>query len=280
MKKTLRPKFNMVMNDNEFIPSGNGYSKGPELNRGAQGIVYAGRIPDGKPCVLKEYELEPAKHEYAMLCRVKERNTHLAHVVYCFDGFQQDKLFVIAEERLWKPITDILRVERLAPRMLAHLAIGSTRALREMATAGLAHCEIKPDSFMLSEHTERCVLIDLGLAIPFGDKTRGYSDLIAAPEVIAGSPCPQSDCYSWARTWELLLTGMGDIGPTYRVTDVHGAQWVSQSFAELIRICTNSNPTQRMHPHELAQKVHDALSRPVQRGGGMQFPDATTDYPY
>lgn len=268
------------MSDDNFTQLSNGYWKGPELDRGAQGIIYAGKTPDGQACIHKEYKCEQAQHEYDMLMLVRERNPKLSNVVYCYTSLQQNGHLLITEEALGRPLTEMLLAGPLNPRTLAYLGIGSSRALMEISRAGIVHNDVKWDNFMTSRQHERCVLIDLGVACKVGETPRGHSEIIAAPEVMAGKTSPTSDSYPWARNFELILTGYHDVGPKHRVTDSPNARWVSHGFAEVIRTCTDEDPAKRIPPTQLAQQVRAALSYPVDRGGGMQFPDAPGNYPY
>lgn len=250
--------------------------------------MYSGHTPEGLPCAGKVYEFQLAQREYEILKRIHQANGNfLRHVVRPIDGIPNDDTFVIVLELLGKPWADQLeedrqRGNRITPLALMNMAVETTAALAEVYKAGVAHCDVKPENFLVSNLNKRIVLIDFDLAVPFGATRINGSDHFAPPEIIPedGKATRTTDSFSWGRMWEFVLTGGMGIGPNHRITDHKDFKWVSQSFAELVRKCTEPNPGQRIPPDELDRSVRQAMNNVERRYGGIQFKDALAPYDY
>lgn len=257
-----------------------GYTIEREIARGAQGIVHRARDQDGNEVVLKECSLRDGKHERTVLDAISAANGGAArHVVRCIDGFQSGRHYFIVEEALRTTLDQAFRPGAISPFALMHLGVDTSKAIEEIARAGIVHCDLKPDNFAVSATAQRIVLIDFGTAVPVGSRTRGYTQHLAAPEVQQGRPCETSDVCGWGRLIEFELTGLVGITPRRALTDV--VPWVGRRFAEIVSECCREDPGRRPVPVELAEAVRDALSqtRSCPGCGTVQFEDAPAAYP-
>ncbi len=244
----------------------NGYVIEHEIARGVSGIVFATRSPQGVPVVLKQMSIEEGEREYEILQRVAVANgTAMSHVVRCLDGFASDGDYFLVEEMLAGTLESCVAPESITPLALAHIAIGSIRGIAEIYNANIIHCDVKPCNFGFSRHSQRIVAFDLASAATVGEKTRGYSEHTAPPEVRNGTPAYSSDVYGWARMVELVVLDQVGVGPDYSLHEV--VPWVGRSFSELLRVCTAEAPRDRPDPIKAARLARIALSQLTEKPG-------------
>lgn len=115
------------------------------------------------------------------------------------------------------------------------------RALKVLHHRGIVHNDIKPQNIVLEPDRHGVVLVDFGVSTVrprSGSAAPGFSDLYAAPEVVAGRPpLPESDLYSLGLS---VLTALGG-DPARRVLP----EGVPEPFLELLVALGRREPERR-----------------------------------
>jgi serine/threonine protein kinase len=139
-------------------------------------------------------------------------------------------------------------VEKLGPLDAEHVAWIAQRVLHALFflhVHGIIHGDLKPQNIILPPDTHNAVLVDFGLAMikpRAADKAKGYTDLFAPPEQMAGQVLiPESDIYSLGMTMIFMLTG-GDVN---RMARKQVPRSVPEPMCDFIRSLTHKEPMDR-----------------------------------
>ncbi len=199
-----------------------------EISRGAFGVVYrAEDLALGRQVALKLLRsdlaadsafVERFRTEAATLAKI--RNPNLVQV-FAF-GVDGNNVF-FAMELVEGPSLDE-RIES-ARRRMRHLPLTEVTstidqvasALDAVHQAGMLHRDVKPENVLIDRVHRRCVLVDVGIAVPLGsDKNPAGTPGFTAPEVFgAVGESRATDVYSLGVLAYLLLT----LQPPFRGTD-------------------------------------------------------------
>ena len=198
------------------------YTLTGRLGRGAQGVVYLARTPDGRPVALKllheDRTARPGSRkrlakEAATARRIRGRCT--ARIL---DVDTSGPRPYIVTEYVAGPSLHRRVRERgpLSGASLDRLMIGTATALVAIHSAGIVHRDLKPANVLLGPEGPR--VIDFGVA-HVEDATTTLTEApvgtpaYMAPEQVTGdsSGCP-ADVFSWASTMVYGATGHAPFG--------------------------------------------------------------------
>ncbi len=105
----------------------------------------------------------------------------------------------------------IEKVGRLDAEDVCWIAQRVLNALKFLHFHGVVHGDIKPQNIIIQHESHMVVVVDYGLSIikpSAGSKSKGYTEIYAPPEEIAGKPLlPESDFYSLGMTMLFALSG-------------------------------------------------------------------------
>ncbi|MFF3440791.1 protein kinase [Streptosporangium sp. NPDC002721] len=192
------------------------------LGEGAQGVVYAGRGPDGVMVAIKL--LHPrlsdtgmdgdrflrevsAARRVAPFCTAQVLGAHM-------DG---DRPYIVSE--LVEGVSLQRVVQSEGPRrgnVLHRLAVGTVTALAAIHRAGIVHRDFKPSNVLLGPDGPR--VIDFGIARALDSAMTVTSGVVGtpaymSPEQVSGHRVePSSDMFSWALTMTFAATGRPAFG--------------------------------------------------------------------
>ncbi|MGS2642587.1 protein kinase domain-containing protein [Streptosporangium sp. LJ11] len=192
------------------------------LGEGAQGVVYAGRGPDGAMVAIKL--LHPrlsdtgmdgdrflrevsAARRVAPFCTAQVLGAHV-------DG---DRPYIVSE--LVEGVSLQRVVQSGGPRrgnVLHRLAVGTVTALAAIHRAGIVHRDFKPSNVLLGPDGPR--VIDFGIARALDSAMTVTSGVVGtpaymSPEQVSGQRVePSSDMFSWALTMTFAATGRPAFG--------------------------------------------------------------------
>ena len=151
-----------------------GYELGPELSRGAMGVIYRARhLASDREVALKfmltavpdEAEIGRFQHEAETLIRLKHK-----HIVEIVDfGCRNDHLYFAMElipgSDLKRNVDESMRLQGVPPswRDSIRTLAGIAEALEYCHRQGVLHRDVKPQNILIEEKTDRPVLVDFGL---------------------------------------------------------------------------------------------------------------------
>ncbi|MBG0827285.1 protein kinase [Planomonospora sp. ID67723] len=192
------------------------------LGEGAQGIVYAGRAPDGTMVAIKL--LHPrlsntgidgdrflrevaAARRVAQFCTAQVIGAHM----------EDDSPYIVSELVEGVSLQKVVQTE--GPRTgnaLYRLAVGTVTALAAIHRAGIVHRDFKPSNVLLGSDGPR--VIDFGIARALDSALTMTSGVVGtpaymSPEQVAGQRVePSSDMFSWGLTMAFAATGRPAFG--------------------------------------------------------------------
>lgn len=192
------------------------------LGEGAQGVVYAGRGPNGVMVAIKL--LHPrlsdtgmdgdrflrevsAARRVAPFCTAQVLGAHM-------DG---DRPYIVSE--LVEGVSLQRVVQSEGPRsgnVLHRLAVGTVTALAAIHRAGIVHRDFKPSNVLLGPDGPR--VIDFGIARALDSAMTVTSGVVGtpaymSPEQVSGHRVePSSDMFSWGLTMTFAATGRPAFG--------------------------------------------------------------------
>lgn len=109
---------------------------------------------------------------------------------------------------------------RMEPEHVAWIAQRILNVLMYIHDNGVVHGDLKPQNAIVQAETHTIVLVDFGLSAikpTRGSRSKGYTDVFASPEQLAGSTIlPESDFYSLGMTMLYALNG-GDVDRVQRL---------------------------------------------------------------
>jgi len=254
------------------------YSMLGRLGRGAQGVVYLGRTPDGRMVALKLLHPDRTERpgsrkrlakEAAAARRIRGRCT--ARIL---DVDVSGPRPYIVTEYVPGPSLHRRVHERgaLSGAPLDRLMIGTATALVAIHAAGIVHRDLKPANVVLGPEGPR--VIDFGVAhmesaaatltgAPVG--TPAYM----APEQVAGeSAAAPADVFAWASTMVYAATGEAPFGRDNAsavmnrvahhepdLADLHGP------VLELLHACLSKNPADRPTAEHVLRRLLELSTR-------------------
>jgi serine/threonine-protein kinase len=197
---------------------------GGRIGAGAMGEVFAGvETSTGEPVAVKVLRGARSQHRasvdrFVMEARALARIGHTNVVRMRACGVDRGAPYVVMEHLGGITLADVLRGLQGRPIPLGR-ALGLLRGVLDgveaMHAVGVLHRDLKPANVMLTTEG-RVVVMDLGLAQPFGPSCRGEPDVVlgtpayVAPELAEASMGPldvTSDIYALGVMAFEMLTG-------------------------------------------------------------------------
>ncbi|GAB4246906.1 MAG: hypothetical protein OHK005_12850 [Candidatus Methylacidiphilales bacterium] len=189
------------------------------LGDGGNGLVYlAEDIRTGLPCAIKEFALGPDAsqrffRELSFLFTLNHPN--LVRCLNFFHGTEGASALILeyADLGSLRHRLETAADRRLTTQELLPLARQATAGLCALHAAGIVHCDVKPENFLLFSSTEGSVLkvSDFGIALlltnPDATHTTHGSPLYMAPEQFYQRPTAAADIYSLALILAEALVG-------------------------------------------------------------------------
>ncbi|GGO79140.1 serine/threonine protein kinase [Nonomuraea cavernae] len=188
------------------------------LGTGGQGVVYAGRGPDGALVAVKLLHSHLITDDGARTRFLREVRTARRVAPFCTaqmldSGFVGARPYIVSEFVDGPSLQE--SVKENGPRgaaALQRLAINTATALAAIHAAGVVHKDFKPGNVLLGP--DGPVVIDFGIAKAL-DLSQSVvnsqpigSPAYMAPEQIAGGAVgPPADLFSWAATMYYAATG-------------------------------------------------------------------------
>lgn len=139
--------------------------------------------------------------EARTLQMLREMDSGSHNIIQCMDSFQFKGYYCHEFENLDISLMELLETcpyQSLPLKHIRPIIAQMARALGFLKTAGIAHCDLKPENIMLIDHVMQplCIrIIDFGLACPvkeFVPGTMVQTFYYRAPEVQVGSPITES----------------------------------------------------------------------------------------
>lgn len=198
------------------------YTLAGRLGRGAQGVVYLARTPDGRVVALKllheDRTARPGSRDRLAKEAATARRVRGQCTARILDVDVSGPRPYIVTEYVAGPSLHRRVRERgpLSGAALDRLMIGTATALVAIHSAGIVHRDLKPANVLLGPEGPR--VIDFGVAhvedsVTTLTGTPVGTPAYMAPEQVAGDPagCP-ADVFSWASTMVYAATGEAPFG--------------------------------------------------------------------
>ncbi|WP_218040102.1 serine/threonine-protein kinase [Actinomadura sp. WMMB 499] len=239
------------------------------LGEGGQGVVYAGRGPDGVEVAVKLLRTSVARDPRARERFVRELGFAEKVADFCTAQVLEadihgDQPYIVSEFVPGPSLHDLVRAE--GPRMgaaLQRLAIGTATALAAIHQAGIVHRDFKPPNVLMAEDGPR--VIDFGIAKAFDGTSTMTSQVVGtpaymAPEQVGGQePGAWTDMFAWGVTILFAATGRAPFGndtvPAVMHRILHetpDTSMLPQPLAGLVAACLAKEPAHRpTAPHVL-----------------------------
>ncbi|WP_433178534.1 serine/threonine-protein kinase [Actinoallomurus sp. CA-150999] len=239
------------------------------LGEGGQGVVYAGRGPDGGEVAVKLLRTHVARDPKARERFVRELGFAERVAEFCTARVLEadihgDQPYIVSEFVRGPSLYELVRDE--GPRTgaaLQRLAIGTATALAAIHQAGVVHRDFKPPNVLIGEDGPR--VIDFGIARALDGTSTMTSQVVGtpaymAPEQVSGQePGTWTDMFAWGVTILFAATGRSPFGddtvPAVMHRILHAAPDTSslpQPLAGLVTACLSKEPAHRpTAPHVL-----------------------------
>ncbi|MEU5884972.1 serine/threonine-protein kinase [Spirillospora sp. NPDC047279] len=239
------------------------------LGEGGQGVVYAGRGPDGGEVAVKLLRAHVARDPKARERFVRELGFAEKVAEFCtarvleadIDG---DQPYIVSELVSGPSLYELVGDE--GPRTgaaLQRLAIGTATALAAIHQAGVVHRDFKPPNVLMGEDGPR--VIDFGIAKALDGTSTMTSQVVGtpaymAPEQVSGQELGTwTDMFAWGVTILFAATGRSPFGadtvPAVMHRILHADPDTSvlpEPLAGLVTACLAKEPARRpTAPHVL-----------------------------
>ncbi|GAA2629884.1 serine/threonine-protein kinase [Actinomadura fulvescens] len=232
------------------------------LGEGGQGVVYAGRGPDGGEVAVKLLRTQVARDPKARERFVRELGFAERVAEFCTArvleaDIQGDQPYIVSEFVPGPSLYELVRDE--GPRTgaaLQRLAIGTATALAAIHQAGVVHRDFKPPNVLMSEDGPR--VIDFGIAKALDGTSTMTSQVVGtpaymAPEQVSGQePGTWTDMFAWGATILFAATGRSPFGADtvpavmHRILHVNpDTSALPQPLAGLVTACLAKEPAHR-----------------------------------
>ncbi|MBE1536784.1 serine/threonine-protein kinase [Actinomadura algeriensis] len=232
------------------------------LGEGGQGVVYAGRGPDGGEVAVKLLRAHVAHEPKARDRFVRELGFAERVAEFCtarvLDAdIHGDQPYIVSEFVPGPSLYELVRAE--GPRTgaaLQRLAIGTATALAAIHRAGVVHRDFKPPNVLMGEDGPR--VIDFGIAKALDGTSTMTSQVVGtpaymAPEQVSGQePGTWTDMFAWGVTILFAATGRSPFGddtvPAVMHRILHAdpdTSMLPQPLAGLVTACLAKDPAHR-----------------------------------
>ena len=250
-----------------------GYLLQQPIGSGGMGEVWLARHEIlGRLAVLKKLRRELASVEELNERFEREARTaaavHDRNVVVVYDAFRVRGDLYIAQEYVdGADLRSVLdRLERLPPRLAAHVALELARGLEAIHAVGTVHRDLKPANLLISREGD-VKLTDFGIALEQSGPALTHSGVVVgtpaylSPEQLSGERADaRSDLFAFGALLYELLTGRtpypenDDPDAVSRLTLMRKERYapprklcreVPRPLARVVRACLRARPAQR-----------------------------------
>ncbi|MEU1587068.1 serine/threonine-protein kinase [Micromonospora sp. NPDC005710] len=231
------------------------------LGAGGQGVVYLGEDDAGDRVAVKMVNVDlsdpRARSQFVKEIAAARRVAPFCTAQVLFAEVDGERPYVVSE--FIEGLTLHRHVRERGPvtgNALHRLAVGTVTALAAIHSAGVVHCDLKPDNVVLGEDGPR--VIDFGIARALGVTETASSRVMGTTAYMAperfrndeiGPPC---DVFAWAATIAFAAGGRPPFGNDslfavmHRVlNDPPDLPALPPVLDELIRECLAKDPTDR-----------------------------------
>ncbi|MFI6240575.1 protein kinase [Micromonospora sp. NPDC050795] len=231
------------------------------LGAGGQGVVYLGEDDAGDRVAVKMVNVDlsdpRARSQFVKEIAAARRVAPFCTAQVLFAEVDGERPYVVSE--FIEGLTLHRHVRERGPvtgNALHRLAVGTVTALAAIHSAGVVHCDLKPDNVVLGEDGPR--VIDFGIARALGNTETASSRVMGTTAYMAperfrndaiGPPC---DVFAWAATIAFAAGGRPPFGNDslfavmHRVlNDPPDLPALPPVLDELIRECLAKDPADR-----------------------------------
>ncbi|WP_327035285.1 serine/threonine-protein kinase [Micromonospora ureilytica] len=231
------------------------------LGAGGQGVVFLGEDDAGDRVAVKMVNVDlsdpRARSQFVKEIAAARRVAPFCTAQVLFAEVDGERPYVVSE--FIEGLTLHRHVRERGPvtgNALHRLAVGTVTALAAIHSAGVVHCDLKPDNVVLGEDGPR--VIDFGIARALGVTETASSRVMGttaymAPERFRNDPIgPPCDVFAWAATIAFAAGGRPPFGNDSLFAVMHRVLHDQPDLPalppvldELIRECLAKDPADR-----------------------------------
>ncbi|MBQ1017052.1 protein kinase [Micromonospora sp. D93] len=231
------------------------------LGAGGQGVVFLGEDGAGDRVAVKMVNVDlsdpRARSQFVKEIAAARRVAPFCTAQVLFAEVDGERPYVVSE--FIEGLTLHRHVRERGPltgNALHRLAVGTVTALAAIHSAGVVHCDLKPDNVVLGEDGPR--VIDFGIARALGVTETASSRVMGttaymAPERFRNDPIgPPCDVFAWAATIAFAAGGRPPFGNDSLFAVMHRVLHDQPDLPalppvldELIRECLAKDPADR-----------------------------------
>ncbi|RAO04465.1 Non-specific serine/threonine protein kinase [Micromonospora noduli] len=231
------------------------------LGAGGQGVVYLGEDDAGDRVAVKMVNVDlsdpRARSQFVKEIAAARRVAPFCTAQVLFAEVDGERPYVVSE--FIEGLTLHRHVRERGPvtgNALHRLAVGTVTALAAIHSAGVVHCDLKPDNVVLGQDGPR--VIDFGIARALGNTETASSRVMGttaymAPERFRNDAIgPQCDVFAWAATIAFAAGGRPPFGSDSLFAVMHRVLHdppdlpaMPPVLDELIRECLAKDPADR-----------------------------------
>ncbi|WP_433261684.1 protein kinase domain-containing protein [Micromonospora vinacea] len=268
------------------------------LGAGGQGVVYLGEDDAGDRVAVKMVNVDlsdpRARSQFVKEIAAARRVAPFCTAQVLFAEVDGDRPYVVSE--FIEGLTLHRHVRERGPvtgNALHRLAVGTVTALAAIHSAGVVHCDLKPDNVVLGEDGPR--VIDFGIARALGNTETASSRVMGttaymAPERFRNDPIgPQCDVFAWAATIAFAAGGRPPFGNDslfavmHRVlNDPPDLPALPPVLDELIRECLAKDPADRPAAERVLVRLlrqDGTVTEPLRRESLLEVGNETAGAP-
>ncbi|MER7586306.1 protein kinase [Micromonospora sp. NPDC127501] len=231
------------------------------LGAGGQGVVYLGEDDAGDRVAVKMVNVDlsdpRARSQFVKEIAAARRVAPFCTAQVLFAEVDGERPYVVSE--FIEGLTLHRHVRERGPvtgNALHRLAVGTVTALAAIHSAGVVHCDLKPDNVVLGQDGPR--VIDFGIARALGNTETASSRVMGTTAYMAperfrddaiGPPC---DVFAWAATIAFAAGGRPPFGSDSLFAVMHRVLHdppdlpaMPPVLDELIRECLAKDPADR-----------------------------------
>ncbi|WP_089156281.1 serine/threonine-protein kinase [Micromonospora sp. NBS 11-29] len=268
------------------------------LGAGGQGVVYLGEDDAGDRVAVKMVNVDlsdpRARSQFVKEIAAARRVAPFCTAQVLFAEVDGERPYVVSEFIEGPTLHRHVREHGpVTGNALHRLAVGTVTALAAIHSAGVVHCDLKPDNVVLGKDGPR--VIDFGIARALGVTETASSRIMGTTAYMAperfrndtiGPPC---DVFAWAGTIAFAAGGRPPFGNDslfavmHRVlNDPPDLPALPSVLDELIRECLAKDPADRPDAERVLVRLlrQDAtVTRPLRRESLLEFGNETAGAP-
>ncbi|CCH19675.1 serine/threonine-protein kinase [Micromonospora lupini] len=268
------------------------------LGAGGQGVVYLGEDDAGDRVAVKMVNVDlsdpRARSQFVKEIAAARRVAPFCTAQVLFAEVDGERPYVVSE--FIEGLTLHRHVRERGPvtgNALHRLAVGTVTALAAIHSAGVVHCDLKPDNVVLGEDGPR--VIDFGIARALGVTETASSRVMGTTAYMAperfrndaiGPPC---DVFAWAATIAFAAGGRPPFGNDSLFAVMHRVLHdppelpaLPPVLDELIRECLAKDPADRPAAERVLVRLlrqDGTVSEPLRRENLLEVGNETAGAP-